>query len=190
MFLRLPPAIWLSLVLLCLSGACPSCDPGCVRTPPSQAVSVILWFWDPVILGVSKLLGVKLPLGSWDPGVTKLLGSWDPGCVRAPGRRAASGCCGAGCQVWPQGLLRAPAQTWRKRCHRFDGVPTCLGPTGSSYSQYWDRGCVLLTSDSLIWACWSAWEWSYLRVMWGWLLSLHPISTEGLGQTDWKEPVP
>ena len=38
---------------------------------------VILGSWDPEILGVSELLGVKLPLGTWDPGVTKLLWSLD-----------------------------------------------------------------------------------------------------------------
>ena len=31
--------------------------------------------WDPEILGVSELLGVNLPLGSQNPGVTKLLSS-------------------------------------------------------------------------------------------------------------------
>ena len=30
------------LPLLYLTGACPSCDPSCVRTPQSSAVSVIL----------------------------------------------------------------------------------------------------------------------------------------------------
>ena len=40
--------------------------------------SVILWSCDPEILGVSELLGVKLPLRPWDPGVTKLLESCDP----------------------------------------------------------------------------------------------------------------
>jgi hypothetical protein len=80
MFFPLPLNIWLSLVLPAFT----VCNPVCVRTPQSSAVSVILWFWDPVILwscdpeilGVSELLGFKLPLGSWNPGVTKLLRSW------------------------------------------------------------------------------------------------------------------
>jgi hypothetical protein len=37
--------------------------------------------YDPEILGVSEFLGIKLPLGPWEPGVIKLLrsgilGSW------------------------------------------------------------------------------------------------------------------
>ena len=35
-------------------------------------------FCDPEILGVSELLGLKLPLRPWDPGVSKLLGSCYP----------------------------------------------------------------------------------------------------------------
>jgi hypothetical protein len=69
------------LPLLSLTGAWPSCDSGSVRTPQSPAVFMILWFcdpvilWscDPVILGVLQLLWVKLPLGSWNLGVTRLL---------------------------------------------------------------------------------------------------------------------
>ena len=38
--------------------------------------------WDPDILGVSELLEVMLPLGSWNPGVTNLLRSC---CVRLSG---------------------------------------------------------------------------------------------------------
>jgi hypothetical protein len=38
---------------------------------------VILGSSDPEILGVSELLGVRVSLGPWVPGVTKLLGSWD-----------------------------------------------------------------------------------------------------------------
>ena len=85
MFLCLPPAIWLSLVLPVLA--------------MSHWSSSFLWFWlcqnssesscfyhpvilgssDPEILGVSELLEVKLPLWPWDLGVTKFLGSLDPG---------------------------------------------------------------------------------------------------------------
>jgi hypothetical protein len=39
-------------------------------------VQLSLWSCDPEILGVSELLGVKLPQGPWDPGVPS---SWDPG---------------------------------------------------------------------------------------------------------------
>jgi hypothetical protein len=67
-----------SLPSIYLIGACPSCNPGWVRTPQSPAFSVILWFCDPESLGVSVFLAVKLPLRPWDPGVTKLLGLWNP----------------------------------------------------------------------------------------------------------------
>jgi hypothetical protein len=153
----LPPAIWLSLVLPVLSiSDCPSCGPGCVRTPQSSAVSVFLWFWNPVILNSwvsqssreSSCLWTlrswcdQVPgiLGSWDPvvlgmlehlRVELLLGvgglaanlapkvcsghlrSFDPGHVRAPGRGSSSRCCGTGCRILAQGLLRAPDQTRR-----------------------------------------------------------------------------
>jgi hypothetical protein len=39
------------------------CDFGCVIIPENPVVSVILWSYDPEIVGMSKLLGVKLPLG-------------------------------------------------------------------------------------------------------------------------------
>jgi hypothetical protein len=104
-----------------LTEACPSYNPRCIRTPHSQALSVILWSWNlSHWLGrvpVSEFLGVNLPLGPWDSGVTKLLQSWDPeilgfcdpGCVRAPGISASSGCCGTGCRVPAQGKLEG---TW------------------------------------------------------------------------------
>jgi hypothetical protein len=105
----------------------------------SSGVSVILWLCDPEILGMSELLGVKLSLGPWDPGVTKLLESepkvcsghlwsYDPGSGRAPGSRASSGCCGTGCRVHTQGLLRVLAQSGRNLCHWLVGVPEWPGP--------------------------------------------------------------
>ena len=65
-----------------------------VRTPQSSIVSVILWSYDPEILDLSELLGVKLHLGHWDHGMTKLLWSCDPGFVRTPGSGVCSACCG------------------------------------------------------------------------------------------------
>jgi hypothetical protein len=89
----------------------------------SELLSVQLSLWScdlgscgPEILGVSELLGVKLPLGPWDPGVTKLLWSCDPEHVREPGSGASSGCCGTGCEVSAQGLLRAPMILWSWAC--------------------------------------------------------------------------
>jgi hypothetical protein len=77
--------------------------------------------------------------------MTKLLRSGDPGHVRAPGIKVASSC-----GVCTQSLLKDwPRLTGRNLCHWSGGVPVCLGPSGPSYSQGWDR-CVLLTSDPLI----------------------------------------
>jgi hypothetical protein len=42
-----------------------------------------------------------------------------------------------------------PRQTRRDPCYWSGGVPVCLGHAGPSYSQFWDRCCVLLTSDPL-----------------------------------------
>ena len=77
-------------------------------------VQLSLWVWDPEILGMSELLGVRLPLGPWDPGVTKLLWSCGSGYVRVSAGGASSGCCGTGCGLSAQGLLRPPVQTERK----------------------------------------------------------------------------
>ena len=82
--LMLPPTVWLCLALPALamsdrslsflwSWLCQnSSESSCLCDP------VILGFCDPEILGVMELLGVKLPLGPWDPGVAKLLGFCDP----------------------------------------------------------------------------------------------------------------
>jgi hypothetical protein len=54
--------------------------------PQSLAFSVNLWFQAPVNLRFWVCQGsfaVQLPLGPWDPGVTKLLLSWDPGFLRS-----------------------------------------------------------------------------------------------------------
>jgi hypothetical protein len=60
--------------------------------------------------------------------VTKLLGSCGPGHVRVPGSGASSGCCGTGCGVSTQGLLRALAQVRRNLCHWLGEVAGCLSP--------------------------------------------------------------
>ena len=141
MFLHLPPTIWglpaftisdWSLSFL-WSWLCQnSSEFSCLSDP------VILGSYDPKILDVSELLGVKLSLGPCDPGVTNLLGSWDSGIlgycgfghVRAPGSGASSRCYGTGCTVCAQGLLRAPSQTGRhlpefwRNCFFLATVPT------------------------------------------------------------------
>jgi hypothetical protein len=145
MFLCLPSATWLSLVLPALVISyctCPSCDLCCVRTHQSPAVSVILWFCDPMILRSwvchrSPPGGVKVFLGPWDSGVTKLLGpvilwSFDPRGAKAPGGLPSPGSW-AGWRVWVQGLLRALPYTRRNLCHRSWGVLVCLGPAGTWY---------------------------------------------------------
>ena len=44
------------------------------------------------------------------------------------------------------------------------------------------QSCVCQSSwDPVTWVCQSAWEWSCLWVLWGWLQSLLPRSTQGTG---------
>jgi hypothetical protein len=76
--------------------------------------------------------------------------SYDPGHVRVLGNGTSSGCCGTGCGVCAQSLLRALTQTRKNLCHWSGGVPGCLGPAGPSYFWCWGRCCVLPTSDSIM----------------------------------------
>jgi hypothetical protein len=79
------------------------------------------------MLGMSQLLGVKVPLGPWDPGVIRLLESCDPGILRSCNPVVLGvlehlgveflGCCGAGCWILAQDLLRALVRTGRSPCH-------------------------------------------------------------------------
>jgi hypothetical protein len=111
MFLQLPLNILLSLVwpALTVSEWSLSILWSWLCENPSKSN----WFCDPVIsgscypqiLGVSEFLGVKLPLGSWNPGMTKLLRSCGPGCVRAPESWGSSGYCVTECGTSAQGLL-------------------------------------------------------------------------------------
>ena len=84
-----PPSGYLPSIYL--TGACPPCDPGCVSTPQNSAVSVILWFWDPVILRswvcqssweTSCLWDLEILVwpSTWGPGI---LGSWNPGILES-----------------------------------------------------------------------------------------------------------
>ena len=66
------------------------------------------------------------------------------------GNGTSSGCCGTGCGVCAQSLLRALTQTRKNLCHWSGGVPGCLGPAGPSYFWCWGRRCFLLTSNPLI----------------------------------------
>jgi hypothetical protein len=69
------------LLLKYLIETCPSCNPGWVRTLQSPAFSVILWFWDPVILKFwlcqSSWLLSFLPLRPWVSWYPKILGVLD-----------------------------------------------------------------------------------------------------------------
>jgi len=143
MFFCLPLAIWLSLVLpalvvsdwsmsllwswLCQNSSDSSCfcDPG------------ILWSCDPEILGVSELLGIKLPLRYWNPGVTKLLGScW----FRTLGIQAISGCCRNVFWARALGLPWAQFQTGRNSCLWLGGGLCFLGSCGvPSCAGCWER---------------------------------------------------
>jgi hypothetical protein len=148
------------------------CDLGCVRTPPSQAVSVILWFWDPgilgsrdpEILGMSKLLGVKLPLGPWDPGVTKLLRSCDPvilGVLELLGV-APLGVVGLAAEFTPKVCSGCqPRQT--RRTHA-TGLVEFLRNWVPPVQVIPGVGTDVVSSPRILWSwmCWSAWEWSWV----------------------------
>jgi hypothetical protein len=134
MFLQLPPAIWLSVVLPALTisdwvlSFLWSCLSGLLRIQLSlwSYDSGILWSWDPGCVWAPGSQAASGTLRSWCDHVPWILGSCRPGCVRAPGSGASSGGCGTGCRVCTQDLLRAPAQTRRNLCH-WGRVPGCLG---------------------------------------------------------------
>ena len=129
MFLPLPLSIWLSLVLPALaisdwslsflwSWLCEnSSESSCFCDP------VILVSYDPEILSVSDCLGFKMPLGSWNPNVTKLLITC---CVRAPGSQSFFGFCRAAWGARVLGLLMAQLQARRNPCLGLSGVPMSL----------------------------------------------------------------
>jgi hypothetical protein len=153
MFLCLPPAIWLFLVLPALtisawslsflwSWLCQYSEFSCLCDPE------ILGSCYPEVLGVSELLRVPASgiLRSLCDQVSGILGSCGSGFVRALGSRAVLGYYGTGCEVRAQGL----AQTKRTLFYWLNGVPGCLSPTGPNYSWCWDRCCVFLTLDPMI----------------------------------------
>ena len=86
--------------------------------------------------------------------MTKLLGSWDPmilGVLEHLGVELPLGVVGLGAKLMPKVCSGYQLRQIRRNlCHRSGGVPVCLGPTGPSYSQCWNRCCVLLTSDPMI----------------------------------------
>ena len=110
---------------------------------------MILGACDPEILVVSEswhqvASGSQRTWCDQDPGI---LLSW---ACKSPWEGSSSGCCGTGCRVCFQGLLREVAQThWEEPSHWSGGVPAYLGPPGPSKSQCWDRCCVF-TSEPMI----------------------------------------
>jgi hypothetical protein len=149
--------------------------PGCVRTPQSPAVSVILWPWDSVRLrswvyrapgsqaasGILKswcnqdpeilmclLLGVKLPLGIVEQGSWTCKNSCHLGHVRAPGSWTSSGCFGTGCRASAKGLLSTQAQTWRNLFHRLLTGACTPGSWGLPVTQ--DLGADVVPSSPVI----------------------------------------
>jgi hypothetical protein len=142
MFLCLPPAIWLSLVL------------------PALAISDWNLFF-PMILLVSELLWVKLSLWScdseilwfWDPGILRswvCQSSWESSCLwdleilvwRSswdPVILAMLECLGLELLVSKVCSWRQPRQTRRNLRHWFGGVSACLDLTGPSNSLCWGQ---------------------------------------------------
>ena len=130
-------------------------------TCPGYIRLSFLWYWlchnsskssclcDPVItvycdyemLGGSDILGVKLLLEPWDPGVTKLLGSWDPLTLAILDLQVVE---------LPLGVMGLAAEFASKDCsgpcprqngcnpyHWSGGVPACLCLSGTLYSRCW-----------------------------------------------------
>jgi hypothetical protein len=119
MFLCLHLAIWIPLVLTVLADSdcslslllfwlCPSSfEYNCL------CESAILWSCVPEILGVSELLGVKLPLGSLPPGMNRILRYC---CVRAPGCQAFSESFRCGFRARVLSLHQGQVQAERDLC--------------------------------------------------------------------------
>jgi hypothetical protein len=156
MFLCLPSAIWISLVLPSLTIWLELVFPVILVMSALLIVhlslwscdSMILWSWDSEYVRVPGSQAASGTLRSWHDQAPGILGPCDPGCVRAPGIWASSECCGTGCRVCTQGK---PAQTRRSLSHWFCWVPVSLDPAGPSYSQwFWNRCGVLLTTDPKI----------------------------------------
>ena len=82
--------------------------------------------------------------------MTKLLESCDP-VMLGLGVELTLGVVGLNAEFSPKVCSgHQPRQTRRDPCYWSGGVPVCLGHAGPSYSQCWDRCCVLLTSDPMI----------------------------------------
>jgi hypothetical protein len=138
MFFCLPHTIWLLLLLPALTIS--DWSRSFLRTWVCQNSLESSCLCDPVMLRTWVCQSSWESSCIWDPKILVWPGPWDPGFVRAPGSGASSGCCGTGCRVQAQCLLRAPAQTGRSPCHWLGRVLVSLDPAGPSYSQWcWDR---------------------------------------------------
>ena len=136
MFLCLPPAILLTLMLPTLtisdwslsflwSWLCQnSSEFSCLYDP------VILGSWDPGSVRAPGSQAASGTLRSWCDQTPMILWSCDPGFVRAPGSEASSRCYGTACGVRVQGPLSSLTQTGRNQCYWSGRVPGYLGPAG------------------------------------------------------------
>ena len=139
----------------CLNEACPSCDPGCVRNPQSLAISVVLWFCDPVIL---RSWVCEKP---WDsscfcnPEILLWPSSWDAmilGVLQHLWVKLILDALGPGVELAPK--VYTGQLTLEGTCATSQaGVSEFLDPIGPSYSWCWDRCCILLTPDPMILEC-------------------------------------
>ena len=127
--------------LLYLTGPCPSCDPCCVRTPQSPAISVVPWFGDPAILTSWVCQSSWASSCLWVPEILVWPIFWglgilwfcDPvilGMLEYLGVELLLGVMGPVSEFTPK--VNQP---------RLEGrVPVSLDPTGSSYTLWcWDR---------------------------------------------------
>ena len=159
MFLSLPLAIWLSLMLPALamsnwslsflwSWLCQnSSESSCLCDP------VILGFCDPECVGAPGSQAAFRTLRSWCDQAPGILGFSDPGHVRTSRSGAASGCW-AGCGACIQALFRALAQTDQKQPMPLVWQSSCV--PGSCQSQLLPVLGTHVSSSPLIlwsWAC-------------------------------------
>ena len=148
-----PHCTWLTSILLAILVETELLRVSVLRDSPT-AVSVILWFWDPVTLRFWVCQSSWESSCLWDPEILMWSSSCDPvilwscdfvflGVLEHPGVEFCLGVVRLSLRVRDQGKL---VQTWRNPSYWSGGVPVSLHPTGPSYSQWCrSRCCFLLT---------------------------------------------
>ena len=130
------------------------------------------------ILGLSDLLGVKLPLGPWNPGGTKILGSWDPLHLAMLELWVLWGWLLSLLPRTAQGLGQDRIEITHATCPaQFLHAWILLVPATPCVDDRCSSSCLIIWSLE----CWSTLDWSSLSVLWGCLQSLHAWPAQGTG---------